>query len=392
MSHISKFVNNMEVLVVGADHYNTLWLVRSLGMASMNPICIIVSNKTRSFVGTSKFCRKCYIVPSYDEAFSLMLSLKIKNKLPVIASGDEAGAFLDEHYDELSDKYILHDCQQRGGKILYWMDKKRMLRQASDLGLCIPFTKVLQLDDSESLEGIPFPCLIKPEISALASKKNFRICNTKEELKVAILAIKDVCRKVIVQEYVHARYEYLIYGVRTKQNRIIIPGGLRKIHTCSTNSNLGMMTYACCSEFIPPQLGNFDKIKRFLNVLDYHGIFSIEFMIADDKAYFLEINLRNDGTVYCTTQAGVNIPAFWAMSAADNICINMPYSYKREKTFCMNEINYIKYTFFQQSIFKSFSEILKTKAFSLIKLDDMRPVVAKFLPFMARKVNITPPK
>lgn len=369
-------------IVIGADHYNTLWIVRSLGMAHLSPVGIIISDKTKSFVGASKYCKDCYVASSYNEAFVLMQSLKTMVKLPVIASGDEAAAFLDKHYNELSSKFILHDCQHKGGQILYWMDKERMLKQASVSGLTIPFTKTLRLDGNELFDDIPFPCLIKPEISALASKKNFRICNAIEELKIAVSEIKDDCKNVVVQEYISPRYEYLVYGVRTKQNEIIIPGGLRKIHTCSDTNNLGMMAYAYCSEFIPSQLGDFDHIKRFLNTLDYHGVFSIEFMITDDKAYFLEINLRNDGTLYCTTQAGVNIPALWAMSATGRRIAEMPRSYKRKRTFCMNETNYVKYTLRQQSLIKSISEILKTKAFSLIKWNDMRPVLAKVLPSM----------
>lgn len=115
-------------------------------------------------------------------------------------------------------------------------------------------------------------------------------------------------------------------------------------------------------------------------------------MITEDKAYFLEINLRNDGTVYCTTQAGVNIPALWVMSTKGNNISNIAHSYKRKHTYCMNEINYMKYTLRRQSFIKSVSEILKTKAFSLIKLDDMKPVLAKLLPsiFAVKKVIFPP--
>lgn len=55
--------------------------------------------------------------------------------------------------------------------------------------------------------------------------------------------------------------------------------------------------------------------------------------------------------------------------------------FKREITYGMNEINYIKYTLRRQSFIKSVSEILKTKAFSLIKLNDMKPVLAKIVAF-----------
>lgn len=372
----------IDALVIGADHYNTLWLVRSLGMAQLHPVCIVMSEKATSFVGASKYCEKCYIVNTYGKAFNLMMSLKVKYRLPIIASGDEAAAFLDKHYDELSKKYILHNCSNKGGQILHWMDKGLMLQQASASGLTIPFTKTLKLDKRVCLNDIPLPCLIKPEVSALASKKSFRICNTINELQTAISEIKNQCTCVVIQEYIRPQYEYLVYGVRTMQNKIIIPGGLKKLHTCSDTSNMGMMSYAYCSSEIPSQLGDFSTIKNFLSTIDYHGVFSVEFMITENKAYFLEINLRNDGTVYCTTQSGVNIPALWAKSAIGKDLSNLSLEYKRKQTYGMNEINYIKYTLTHQSCIKSISEIFKTKAFSLMKWNDMRPVFAKVLPRM----------
>lgn len=389
--------SKIEAIVIGADHYNTLWLVRSLGMSHFSTMCIIVSDKKYSFVGASKFCKYCCLVDSYKEALNTMMSIKIVNRIPVIASGDEAAAIVDEHYDELSEKYILHDCGGKGGNILHWMDKKRMLHQASESGLLIPFSKTLHLVetdtlDTNTLDNVPFPCIIKPEISALASKKNFRICENAEELTVSIKEIKESCTDVVLQEYIKPQYEYLVYGVRTLNNEIVIPGGLRKIHVCSDINNMGMMSYSCYSEFIPPQLVDFKAIENFLVSIDYHGLFSVEFMITGERAYFLEINMRNDGTAYCTTQAGINIPAIWVASAYGICGKNLSRTYKRKETFCMNEVNYLKYTLCHQSLVKTILEILKTRAFSMIKLDDMKPVMGKILPsiFADRDKHLPP--
>lgn len=382
----------IETLVVGADHYNTLWLVRSLGMAHLHPGCIIINKRPTSFVGASKYCEKCYIANSYKDALSIMQSIEAEHRLPVIASGDEAAAFLDRNYDTLSSKYILHNCSNKGGQIFHWMDKGIMLRHASASGFTIPFTRTLKLDEKRlCLDDIPFPCLIKPEISALASKKNFRICYTLDDLQRAISEVKSQCTQVVLQELIIPEYEYLVYGVRTMQNEIIIPGGNKKVHTCSDISNMGMTSVAYSSSNIPSQLGDFSTIKRFLCDINYHGIFSIEFMITEDKAYFLEINFRNDGTVYCTTQSGVNIPALWATSAMGQKDSSLSLTYKRKRTYCMNETNYIKYTLRHQPIGKSIFEIFKTKAFSLIKWDDMKPVFAKAFPSLFAFKKITPP-
>ena len=102
-------------------------------------------------------------------------------------------------------------------------------------------------------------------------------------------------------------------------------------------------------------------------------------MITKDNAYFLEINLRNDGTVYCTTQAGVNMPALWAASVYGLDSSDMSRTFKRDRTYGMNETNYVKYTLHSQSIIKTVCELSKVKAFSLIKWNDMKPIAAKIM-------------
>ena len=102
-------------------------------------------------------------------------------------------------------------------------------------------------------------------------------------------------------------------------------------------------------------------------------------MITKDEAYFLEINLRNDGTCYITTQAGVNLPAIWAYFAMGLDSSHLSRTLKRQCAYGMNEINYMKYTFSFRHMFKCIKEILKVSAFSLIKFDDMRPVLFKII-------------
>lgn len=367
-----------RVIVIGADHYNTLWLVRSLGMERFYVTVIIINpDSDKSFVCKSRYCKEAYIVSDYDEMIHLLCELSFCYKVPVFASGDAGAVALDESYDLLSQKYILHHCKNEQGGIKYWMDKSNMLSLAKDVGINIPFSLSVDLNKgSLNYELIPFPCLIKPEVSATSSKNSFRICSDIEQLKQAVNDIRKDCAKVLIQEYVKRDYEYLVYGVSTG-DEIILPGGLTKVHTCKDSKNLGMASYAYLSDEIPKQLKNFDSIKSFIRKMGYCGLFSIEFMITKDKAYFLEINLRNDGTCYFTTQAGVNIPALWALNAFGKDTSSLRKSLIRARTYGMNEINYVKYTLKAQSLVASIKEMLYARAFSLCKWNDILPVFAK---------------
>ena len=367
-----------KLIVIGSDHFNTLWLVRSLGMSGFTPFVIIVSSKSRSFVVKSRYCKDFVITDSNQSMLSILLERKIDEKSVIFTSGDSVAEFLDHNFDLLSDMYILHHCNHKQGELSYWMNKDKMLAKAAECGLTIPFTRTYSISQQIDSSELVFPCLIKPELSAEASKDNFRICANVAEFETAIEDIKNSCTRIVVQEYIQSEYEYLVYGVSTDAE-ICLPGGLRKIHTCTSNKNLGMTSYACLSSDIPAQLAHFDAIKDFIHSIGYKGLFSVEFMITKEKAYFLEINLRNDGTCYITTQAGVNLPAIWAYSAMGLDTSHLPRTFKRQYTYGMNEINYLKYTFSLKHIFRCVKELFKVHAFSLIKLNDMRPVFFKVI-------------
>ena len=367
-----------KLIVIGSDHYNTLWLVRSLGMSGFTPFVVIVSPKSRSFVVKSIYCSDFIMTDSNDSLLSILLDRKVYEKSVIFTSSDSIAEFLDNNLDLLSDKYILQHCKYKQGELSYWMNKNNMLTMASKCGLTIPLTNSYPTNEPIDTSSILFPCLLKPELSAEASKDNFRICNNIVEFENAITEIKGSCSQVIVQEYIKPEYEYLIYGVST-DNEICLPGGLRKIHVCTSNNNLGMMSYACLSNEIPSQIGNFENIRDFIKAIGYKGLFSVEFMVTRDKAYFLEINLRNDGTCYITTQAGVNLPAIWAYSAMGLDASHLHRTFKRRYTYGMNEINYLKYTISLRHILRCMKEISKVHAFSLIKLNDMRPVLFKVI-------------
>lgn len=365
-----------NVIVIGPDHYNTLWLVRSLGMAKIFPFVVILSPNKKSFVVKSKYCRDSIIVPDEETLLSFLKNKEFEGRQIVLSSSDSVAKMLDSHLDSLKTKYIIQGCNERQGELSYVMNKDIMVKKAAKCGLTIPQSVSINPNSYENTQNIKFPCLIKPELSAAASKNDFRICNNAEELHCAIKQVKETCPSILIQEYIKPEYEYLVYGMSC-DDEICLPGGLHKLHTCSNLNNLGMMSYACLSADIPEQLGDFNKIKEFVKSIGYKGLFSVEFLITKEKAYFLEINLRNDGTCYITTQAGVNMPALWVHSCMGNDSSKLSRVFKRRYTYGMNEINYLKYTFSFKRLFQCFREIANVKAFSLIKWDDMKPVISK---------------
>ena len=59
-----------------------------------------------------------------------------------------------------------------------------------------------------------------------------------------------------------------------------------------------------------------EKIADYLERIDYYGPFSVEYGIAGNKAFFFEVNLRNDGTSHYFWQGCANIPMAYVCSCA----------------------------------------------------------------------------
>lgn len=64
---------NNNVVVLGPDHYNTLWLVRSLGMAGHKPFVIIHSRHNKSFVSKSIYLNGYIIIRDKENIIRFLL-------------------------------------------------------------------------------------------------------------------------------------------------------------------------------------------------------------------------------------------------------------------------------------------------------------------------------
>ena len=53
-----------------------------------------------------------------------------------------------------------------------------------------------------------------------------------------------------------------------------------------------------------------NKVELYMRRIEYTGNFSAEFLFYKGKYYFMEVNLRNDGTSWLSTCSGFNLPDF----------------------------------------------------------------------------------
>ena len=120
----------------------------------------------------------------------------------------------------------------------------------------------------------------------------------------------------ILQQYIQKEYDLLVYGGRLYDGNTVIAGAMiRDRWADSGSSSHGYITTDI------PKCVDAKKIVEFLEKINYYGLFSFEYGIVGDKAYFFEVNLRNDGTSHYFYQAGANIPLAYVYS-----CVRADYT------------------------------------------------------------------
>lgn len=369
-------IDNRNVVVVGEDHYNTLWLIRSLGLSQCFPDAILLGKDKNSFICKSKYLRSSVIVHNENE---LLAELKRRKSVPkgvILSSSDRVTKILDVNLEELSNYYFIPNCRGKSGSVLSWMNKGKILQLAQEVGINVPKTISVHITDNglkEVVGEIAFPCLIKPQVSIHGSKEDFRICRNEEELRESFNDLKNHCANILVQQYIIRDYEFVINGVRYSDKHII-PGVVRKVQVGQKLNNMGMTVTAYTDSEIEKYI-DVSLIKKMMDKIGFDGLYSIEFVVSKGIPYLLEINFRSDATVYISTSGGVNLPFTWYLLATGHNVSLCRYS---QKAFGMAEISYVK-DFSWLKPWKLFVDWWKTDCYSIFSWKDLKPFFYKFI-------------
>ena len=144
----------MKVIIIGANHHNTLGVLRSLGGKKISSFLILISNEKRPYVSYSKYIKALKIINDESKIVSTLLALnnskKEGSKPILIACTDSVSSYLDCHYNQLKDYFLLPGAKKEG-RISYFMDKEIMSDLARKVGMNVPQTVVVNQDD-ESID------------------------------------------------------------------------------------------------------------------------------------------------------------------------------------------------------------------------------------------------
>lgn len=300
-----KLKKHKFILLVG-DHYNPLGVVRSLGEKGIRPI-VILTNKRPRLINMSKYPQKVHLVSSPQEGLTLLLKLygNEKHKPFVYSCSDDICCLLDNHYNELIDKFFFFHGKEQG-IVSYYLDKANINNIAVKYGCNV--LKFETLEKGKLPENLKYPVLTKAINSTLyAWKKEMHICNNDKELLEAYNSIRS--NKILVQEFLKKKNELCVDGFSFNGGEdVYMPYYANYLRF----SDMSYGAYMSIKPFSQNEV--YAAVKKILTEISYTGIFCVEFLIDEmDNLYFLEINFRNSGWSYACTYGGYNMPYLWAV-------------------------------------------------------------------------------
>jgi predicted ATP-grasp superfamily ATP-dependent carboligase len=291
-----------KVIILGNDHTNSLGVVQSLGSVGYYTIIFVWGSKS-GLIKSSKYTKEVYGCKDVQACIDLMIEKFGNNstKLPVIACCDNAALALEKNNKRLKETFLYEYSTKYTLNQL--AKKETQVQLAKEAGLYVPKTWNLK-DNKEIPSDVFFPCLIKPLVSCQGAKSDIRICRSHEELQKNLNTLKYT-KDVLLQQYIERDYEISILGGGLKKDEAIIPCVENKLTLYPKNVGL-----ECLANIQPLKDKAIIKgIKNLINSIGYVGVFSVEMMHCkkDNKFYFTEINLRNDGANSFITKYGVNL-------------------------------------------------------------------------------------
>lgn len=362
-----QFYKGLRAVIWGADNYNTLGLLRSLALADME-ITLIVTGSKQGVATASKYCKHYYIAHTIEKSVEYMVANypeqdDVRKKAFLFPGGDAVSLGIAENYNVLCNRFFLM-CSSDPKTLVQVTDKNVMGMLAHKAGLLTPASQPYQYGDTDI--NVPFPALLKPVHVHGRTEFKTKLLQSKEELFVFSHMLNPK-NTYILQQYIDKSCDIVVYGCRLPDGRLKLAGH----HTLERWSDDGGGSYGHLYPDIPDYL-NLDGLVNLFNMIDYHGLFSAEYGFMNGKAYFYEVNLRNDGFCHLSFQAGANLPLLWVQA-----CLNLPLtasSKMKESVVGINEIYDVINVWRGNISWKKYkSDRAEAKAFHFYDPNDLQP-------------------
>lgn len=371
----------MRVIVFGNDHTNTVGVIQSLSMGECEIRALLFGDKT-GLVKSSSFVSVIYTSHDAESCVKLLLDLPAnKTLVSVLPCCDSAALALDKYREQLQEKnYITGACYTETGLSPYF-EKDLQVKLAKDSGLFVPETIIVN-DETVLYNNTIYPCLIKPLVSCLGSKSQIRICRNQEELIRQYQSIANR-PKIILQQYIERDYEISILGCGLTDGTCIIPAVEDKLTLYPKYVGLECLAYIHPLE--DKQI--LEGIRNLIKSIGYVGLFSVEMMHSknDNRFYFTEINLRNDGAQSFIEKYGVNLPLIHVHNLFG---LPLPQNNETHPGYYIWDMHHLKSLMARDiSIVQWLKEIKESKGFLMYNSRDKMPFFRQYLYMLIKMIK-----
>lgn len=368
-----------KIIIIGVTHHNTLTMVRCLGKVGYGIQLYIYGDKN-TYIQYSKYVTVFTNKNTCEEVFDDLFIKKNKwgYKPIVISCSDEVSHLFDLNYDELKDSYFFFNCGEKG-RLTYYMDKQKQVQLASKLGIIAPKSKVKK-NGVDTIKFDNFPCICKPLSSINGKKSQICVCFDQKSLDKVLNSFgQQSC--VQVQEFIKREFEMVVIGLRVN-GETIIPGFIKKLR-----DRLGGTTYAKIYPIDKFPTSIVISIKKFIEEINYEGLFGIELIYTKGKYYFVEANLRNDATTFAFSVAGVNLPLAYVLAKSGKN-FHVETSKMLHEINSMVELADITHVMkFKISLFRWLKERNRCESLYFYDKDDMKPYKVAKKQFVMGYIN-----
>ena len=304
---MDNIIRKHKFIVFCEDHYNPLTLIRSLALDGINPIIILVGDKSY-LIPSSKYAKNITRFKSIEDGFDYIVKTFSNESLKpfLFSCSDNIETLLDYNYELLKNCFYFFNGGEKG-QIAKFMDKEVILHTAEDCGIEIP--KSERIPNGVLPTSIPYPIITKSIRSTAGGWKNdVFVCRNEEELKNAYKNIKS--NPVLIEEFIEKENELCVDGISVNGGaEVYMPFKVNYLRF--TNKAYG--NYMQVAPFEDDELKY--KIIQLFRKTGFSGIFSIEFLITKGGGLkFLEINFRHSTWTFSSRVGGADLPLIWANS------------------------------------------------------------------------------
>ncbi len=363
----NEFIN--ITMVLGSKGVNATGLIRSLGREGI-PV-VYASNNSRI---ESKYVFDYLRLPNKKEDWVGCLVEYVRGqleKIVIFPTDDETALWIDDNYEILQKDFIVPNAK---GKLKTFADKTVMNELARKVGLDVP--DFMKISLNEFNKDIRYPVILKPYAGYAGDKGDIEICRNKIDYADAVDKLQEQgYKEMLLQQLLDEpnQEEIGLMGMVLPNGEVVIPGIIHKIRSYPVGR--GSTSYARFT----PDISDVDmkKIKQFVAVTGYTGLFDIEMIKARGKYWFIEINYRNGQYGYTPTVAGYNLPSNWYRGMLGQ---NIQLVDNLKEIYYINERDDFKHVKHGEiSLYTWLKQFRGATAYGMFCPEDQRPYIRQYM-------------